>query len=201
MADPHRPFVHLDVQSAFSVAGTCPTLPEDYVRALLRHYPIGPDSQEQPRPALAMADYGLHSAVKTAVACARAGVDHLVGLRARVVAERAFRPWSEQPRELILLAADDTGWLNMVLLSNIGQLSGGDWRGPRLDWDDLASHGEGLICLAGGPPSVGLLRRASSRPKIPTNLSRRCWPRAGWRTFMAIGCMWRCPSTGRRRTR
>ena len=91
MADPQRPFVHLDVQSAFSVGGMSPTLPEDYVRALLRHYPRGPDSQDSPRPALAIADYGLHSAVKTAVACARAGVDHLVGLRARVVAERAKR--------------------------------------------------------------------------------------------------------------
>jgi DNA polymerase III subunit alpha len=157
MADPQRPFVHLDVQSAYSVGGTSPSLPDDYVRALVRQYPFGPDTAEQPRPALALADYGLHSAVKTAVACARAGVDHLVGLRARVVAERSFRPWSEQPRELILLAVDDVGWLNMVQLSNIGQLSGGDWRGPRIDWRDLAEHGEGLICVAGGPPGLGLL--------------------------------------------
>jgi len=156
-ADPPRRFVHLDVQSAFSVGGTSPSRPEDYVRALLRQYPLGPNTAEQPRPALAIADYGLHSAVKTAVACARAGVEHLVGLRLRVVAERSFRPWSEQPRELILLAMDDVGWTNLVQLSNIGQLAGGDWRGPRVDWRDLARHAEGVICLAGGPPSVGLL--------------------------------------------
>ncbi len=53
--------------------------------------PFRPDAAEQPRPALALADYGLHAAVKTAVACARAGVDHLAGLRARVVAERRKR--------------------------------------------------------------------------------------------------------------
>jgi len=40
---------------------------------------------------LAIADYGLHSAVQTAVACERAGVDHIVGLRVRVVPERAKR--------------------------------------------------------------------------------------------------------------
>jgi hypothetical protein len=88
MADPHRPFVHLDVQSALSVGGPSPSLPDDYVRALLRQHPLGSETADQPRPTLSLADYGLHSAVKTAVACARAGVDHILALRARVVAER-----------------------------------------------------------------------------------------------------------------
>ena len=68
---------------------------------------------------LAIADYGLHSAVKTAVACARAGVEHITGLRARVVAERSFRVWNEQPRELILLAIDDVGWTNIGVTWNL----------------------------------------------------------------------------------
>jgi DNA polymerase III alpha subunit len=127
-ADPQRPFVHLDVQTAYSVGGTSPTLPEEYVRALVRQHPLNAETPDAQRIYLVVADYGLHSAVKTAVACARAGVEHLVGLRVRVVGERGFRPWSERPRELILLALDDTGWLNMVQLSNIGFLSGGDWR-------------------------------------------------------------------------
>src|SRR6478609_8821188 len=100
MAEPQRPFVHLDVQSAFSVGGTSPSLPDDYVRALLRQHPVDSATDDLPRPTLALADYGPHSAVKTAVACARAGADHIVGLRVRVVGERAFRPWSAQPREL-----------------------------------------------------------------------------------------------------
>jgi len=37
------------------------------------------------RPALAICDWGLQPAVKTAVACHRAGVDHLLGLRLRLV--------------------------------------------------------------------------------------------------------------------
>src|SRR5579859_6352724 len=112
MADPHRPFVHLDVQTAYSIGGTSPSLPDDYVRALGRQYPLNAETAEHPRPCLAVADYGLHSAVKTAVACARAGVEHIAGLRLRVVPERSFRPWAEQPRELILLAIDDVGWIN-----------------------------------------------------------------------------------------
>ena len=113
-----QPFVHLDVQSAYSVGVRVHRFPDDYGRALGRQYPLNADTADQPRPVLAIADYGLHSAVKTAVACARAGIEHIVGLRARVVAERSFRVWGEQPRELILLALDDVGWTNIVQLSN-----------------------------------------------------------------------------------
>ena len=45
---------------------------------------------------IAIADYGLHSAVKAAVTCERAGVQHIDGLRVRVVAERAYRAWGER---------------------------------------------------------------------------------------------------------
>lgn len=45
----------------------------------------------------------------------------------------------------------------MVQLTNLGHLCGGDWRGPRVDWRDLARHAEGLICLAGAPAASGLL--------------------------------------------
>jgi DNA polymerase III alpha subunit len=156
-ADPQRPFVHLDVQTAYSADGTSPSLPEDYVRVLASQHPLNGETQDPRRMYLAVADYGLHSAVKTAVACAHAGVEHITGLRLRVVAERSFRPWSEQPRELILLAMDDIGWTNIVQLTNIGYLSGGDWRGPRVDWADLARHNEGLICIASGRADKGLL--------------------------------------------
>jgi hypothetical protein len=46
----------------------------------------------QPRPAIALADHGSQSAVKMAVACARAGVEHLCGLRLRVVPGASWRP-------------------------------------------------------------------------------------------------------------
>ena len=111
-------FVHLDVLTAFS-PGCSPSTPEQYVQALARQYPVGPSSDGQPRPALAIADYGLHSAVKTAVACERAGIDHIVGLRLRVVPERAYRTWGERAGELILLATDESGWLSLGVTRNL----------------------------------------------------------------------------------
>ena len=83
-------FFHLDVLTAHS-PWCSPSTPEQYVHALARQYRVGPTTDAQPRPALAIADYGLHSAVKTAVACQRAGVEHIVGLRVRVVPERGKR--------------------------------------------------------------------------------------------------------------
>src|SRR5919206_50037 len=161
-------FVHLDVLTAYS-PWCSPSTPEQYVQALARQYPIGPGSGSQPRPALAIADYGLHSAVKTAVACERAGIDHIVGLRVRVVPERAYRTWGERAGELILLAMDEVGWLSLVGLTNRGFLAGADRGRPRVDWRDLQAYSEGVIALTGMPGS-GILSAAiehSSNPAEP----------------------------------
>src|SRR5437763_6075711 len=101
-SSPTPRFVHTDVLSAYAT-GSSPSTPDAYIRALARQYPINSASDNLPRPAIAIADYGLHSAVKTALACDREGVDHLVALRVRVVAQRAYRTWGERTGELILL--------------------------------------------------------------------------------------------------
>jgi DNA polymerase III alpha subunit len=136
-------FAHLDVQSAYS-AGAGPSSPDDFVRALVRQYPLDASSDQAPKLAIALADTGLHSAVKMAVACAREGVEHVIGLRVRVVSTRVYRAWGEQPGELVLLAQDEVGWLNLVALNNLGHLAGSDRTGPRIDWQDLAAHADGL---------------------------------------------------------
>src|ERR671931_2149956 len=149
-------FVHLDVISAFSRLQS-PSTPQDYVSTLVRQFPLNQHSASAQRPALAVCDWGLQSAVKMAVACARAGVDHLPGLRLRVVPEASWHPWAERPRELLLLAGDEQAWLSLVALSNRAHLANADFRGPRVDRHDLEEHSAGqLICLTGGP-RVGVL--------------------------------------------
>jgi len=85
-AQPRQRFIHTDVISAYS-QWCSPSTPDDYVRALARQYPKGPDTDNLPRPALAIVDYGTPRS-RPAVACDRAGVDHIVGLRVRVVPQR-----------------------------------------------------------------------------------------------------------------
>ena len=92
-------FVHLDVASAYSRHAS-PSTPLEYVTTLRRQFPLNDRTPvDQRRPAIALADYGLQSAVKMAVACAQAGVEHLCGLRLRLVPEasterRAATCWS-----------------------------------------------------------------------------------------------------------
>ena len=160
--------MHLDVVSAFSRLQS-PATPRDYVSALAQQFPLNERTASESRPALAICDWGLQSAVKTAVACHRAGVDHLVGLRLRVVPEAAWHPWAEQPRELLLIAGDDEAWLSLVALSNRAHLANADFRGPRVDWRDLEQHCRGeLICLTGAP-MVGVLSPLVENAADPSN--------------------------------
>src|SRR5262252_1665075 len=162
-------FVHLDVTSAYSRLAS-PSTPLEYVTTLTRQFPLNDRTPvDQPRPAIALADYGLQSAVKMAVACAQAGVEHLCGLRVRLVPEASWHPWAEQPSELLLLAADEESWLALVALHNRGHLSGADFRGPRLDLQDLEELCRGeLICLT-GPPRAGELAPTLERCADPSN--------------------------------
>src|SRR5579859_5731216 len=162
-------FVHTDVITAYST-WCSPSTPDDYVRALARQYPIGPNTDDLPRPALAIADYGLHSTVKTAVACDRAGIDHVIGLRVRVVHQRTYRTWGERVGELILLAIDESGWTSLVGLNNTGFLAGADRGRPRVDWSDLEKYSEGLVAITGMPAGGGILSSAiehSGNPAEP----------------------------------
>jgi DNA polymerase III alpha subunit len=121
-------FVHLDVLSCYSLFAS-PATPDDYARQAAGFAPRDDADSPEPRGALAIADYGLHSAVKTAAVCRAHGLQHIPALRVRVVPERAFRGWDERPGELILLAMDAQGWANLVALSNIGHVLGWGGRG------------------------------------------------------------------------
>jgi DNA polymerase-3 subunit alpha len=162
-------FVHLDVISAYSKLAS-PNTPQEYVAALTRQFPLDEHTpDDEPRPAIALADYGLQSAVKMAVVCAKEGVEHLCGLRLRVAPEASWHPWAEQPGELLLLAGDEEAWLSLVALHNRTHLSGADHRGPRVDLQDLEELccGE-LICLTGAP-LVGVLAPLIAGSADPTN--------------------------------
>src|SRR4029077_11553725 len=49
---------------------------------------------------------------------------------------------------LTLLAADNTGYSNLIKLSSLGYLEGNYYK-PRVDWELLGRHSQGLIALSG----------------------------------------------------
>ena len=74
------------------------------VRAL-DQYPLGPEGDNQLRPALGIADHELLSVVKTTAACDRTRVDEIVGLRVRIVPQRSKRtPFVISPERMSIWA-------------------------------------------------------------------------------------------------
>ncbi|EQM74851.1 DNA polymerase III subunit alpha [Microbacterium maritypicum] len=71
---------------------------------------------------------------------------------------------------LTVLAATPAGWTNLVRLNNLAQES--IWQKPRIDFELLAQHAEGLIVLTGclGGPVLGPLSRRNAAVERMTEL-------------------------------
>jgi len=132
-------FVHLHVHSEYSLLdGACrvPVLVERV--------------RELGMPAVALTDHGsLAGTVQFYSAARKAGVKPIIGLELYIVDDRLSRQSMREERfHLTLLARDEEGYRNLVKLSTTAYLEG-YWYKPRADWELLAQHHEGLVCLTG----------------------------------------------------
>ncbi|MDI4644573.1 DNA polymerase III subunit alpha [Cohnella hashimotonis] len=102
--------------------------------------------------ALALTDHGvMYGAIPFYKACRERGIKPIIGMEAYVAAgsrlEKASR--RDQPiYHLTLLAKNAVGYRNLMKLSSIGHLEGFHYR-PRIDFEALSGHAEGLVCLSG----------------------------------------------------
>src|SRR5580698_9849596 len=110
------------------------------------------------QPALGLTDHGvMNGAVELHKACAKHGIKPIVGCEIYLVddhtAATADRSDPTRPRvqrnHLTLLAADDTGYRNLVKLSSAGFLEGLQRGKPTVDLAQVARHSEGVIALTG----------------------------------------------------
>jgi DNA polymerase-3 subunit alpha len=136
-----REFVHLHVHSEYSLLDGA-----SRIRDLARQ------AASLGMPALALTDHGvMYGAIPFYKACREHGVKPILGMEAYIVSgSRLDRgPRKEQPiYHLTLLAKNETGYRNLMKLSTIGHLEGFYYR-PRIDFEALAAHAEGLVCLSG----------------------------------------------------
>lgn len=133
-------FVHLHVHSEFSLLDGLAKLPELCQRAA-----------ELGMPALALTDHGqMYGAIKFERAASSAGIKPLYGcelyMARRKMTDRDPR-LDGKAYHLILLAANMTGYRNLLYLVTQANLEGFYYR-PRIDRDLLAQRAEGLICLS-----------------------------------------------------
>ena len=145
MLDPG--FVHLRVHSAYSLLEGAIRLRE--LPQLCRRHGM---------PAVAVTDTNnMFAAMEFAMTASGAGIQPIIGCQLDIAgddAERgANRPVPAHRRRhdrLVLLVQDETGYRNLMKLSSAAFLASesGD---VHTTFDGLAMHGDGLICLSGGP--------------------------------------------------
>lgn len=141
MRDPG--FVHLHVHSSYSLLEGALTLGKlaDFAKA---------DAQ----PALALTDTGnLFGALEFSEKMYGAGIQPIAGCSLALdlpepVAPRGIVP--KKPR-IVLLAAREQGWRNLMTLVSRAYLETPDGEEPRVTLDWLSELNDGLIALTGGP--------------------------------------------------
>ncbi len=123
---------------------------------------------ELDQPALGLTDHGvMNGAVELYQACRAHDVKPIVGLEAYIVGDLAETKektrWERN--HLTLLAADDTGFRNLVQLSSAGFLEGFARGKANVDLSMLERYSEGVIALSGCLQSRFCRRLVEDRPQ------------------------------------
>lgn len=111
--------------------------------------------------ALALTDHGvMYGAVEFYQKCKKAGLKPIIGLEVYLAPGSRFDKnvrSDERNYHLVLLAKDKIGYRNLIKLTSIAHLEGFYYK-PRIDWEILTKHKDGLIaltaCLAGEIPRL-----------------------------------------------
>ena len=134
-------FVHLHVHTEYSLLdGAC------------RIKDLAKRAKELGQTALAVTDHGvMYGAVAFYRACLAEGVRPIIGCEVYVAPRSRFQKEHGIDTEyshLILLCKNDVGYRNLCYLVSCG-FTDGFYIRPRIDWELLHAHSEGLVCLSG----------------------------------------------------
>lgn len=163
---PSIPFVHLHVHSHYSLLDGLTKI-DDLVEA----------AKADGAPAVALTDHGvMYGAIEFYEKCKKEGIKPIIGVEAYLTPgsrhDRTIRPDERNYYHLVLLARNTTGYHNLVKLTSIAHVEGFYYK-PRIDWEVLSQHAEGLIatssCLAGEIPRLllaGKRQKALERIKV-----------------------------------
>ena len=134
-------FVHLHNHSHYSLLDGLQKIPEMVDKVA-----------EYGMTAVALTDHGtLSGTIEFYKTCQAKKIKPIIGIEAYVAARQHTDRDPEKDREryhLVLLAADNTGYANLMQLSTIAHLEG-FYHKPRLDHDLLCQYNTGLIALSG----------------------------------------------------
>lgn len=148
----HADFVHLHLHTQYSLLDGAIKIPDLVKRAHDLHM-----------PACAITDHGnMFGALEFYSKAIDAGVKPIIGCEIYVAPGSRFdksgvRGSSEASHHLLFLCTNQVGYRNLCHLVSSAYREGFYYR-PRIDWDQLQDHNEGLIalsaCLGGELPSL-----------------------------------------------
>ncbi|MCE3234449.1 MAG: polymerase subunit alpha [Vampirovibrio sp.] len=146
-----RPFVPLHVHTHYSMLDAATRVP-DLVKI----------ASENNMPAVAITDHGvMYGAVELYNTCKGTNVKPIIGADLYVVDGDITDRSSRQPmHQLVLLCKNEIGYKNLVKIVSRSHLEGFYYK-PRINWDIIKKHSEGLIALTGdlsGPVARPVLR-------------------------------------------
>ena len=97
----------------------------------------------------AVTDHGaMYGAIDFYTAMTEAGIKPVIGMEGYVCRDRTDRsPAGRENSHLILLCENNTGYQNLMKLSSEAFISGYYYK-PRMDYNLIREHHEGLICLS-----------------------------------------------------
>jgi DNA polymerase-3 subunit alpha len=134
-------FVHLHTHSEFSL-----------LDGLGRINALAARAAELDQTALAITDHGvMYGVIDFYRACRRVGIKPIVGVEMYIAPRRMTDRDSKldkRAHHLTLLARDNIGYQNLLLIATAGQLEGFYYK-PRVDKKYLSEHAAGLIALSG----------------------------------------------------
>ncbi len=143
-------FVHLHNHSHYSLLDGLTKLDE------MINY-----AKEQGSPAVALTDHGsMYGVIEFYQKAKKAGIKPIIGVETYLAQNSRFdKNTREDARSfhLLLLAKNEIGYKNLIKLVSAAHLDGFYYK-PRIDWEILQKHSEGLIastaCLAGEVPRL-----------------------------------------------
>ena len=148
----HADFVHLHLHTQYSLLDGAIKIPDLVKRAHDLHM-----------PALAITDHGnMFGAMEFYDVATKAGIKPIIGCEVYIAPGSRFdkkgvRGSSEASHHLLFLCMNQIGYRNLCRLISAAYREGFYYR-PRIDWELLKDHNEGLIafsaCLGGELPSL-----------------------------------------------
>ena len=134
-----KPFVHLHVHTQYSLLDGAARIPDLVRRA-----------KELGQSAIAITDHGvMYGVIDFYRACKAEGIKPILGMETYIT-KGVYNATDARERDyahLILLAKNQIGYQNLMYLSSEAFVHGFYYK-PRIDYDLLEAHHEGLICLS-----------------------------------------------------